>query len=318
MHTPAFTKRGLIFKADGQHPWMLSHAQAPVVDPIGGGVLRIYFGTRDSQNRTTISFVEVAEDDPTNLLRLHTEPVLGLGDPGCFDDRGVMPACIVALGGRKFLYYSGFTADPAVPYRLAIGVAVSSDGGMSFTRVGPDPILDRTVAEPHLCAAPFVLPGSVWRMWYSAGLGWIPGEQGPEPLYDLRYSESTDGIQWSRPGRLCLDLKEGEGGIAKPVVVPDEGCYRMWFCYRGQLGFRSDRAAAYKIGYAESPDGLHWDRQDERSGIVLSAEGWDSEMAAYPNILRRGNRLYLFYNGNGFGRSGFGYALGDIRDWRAS
>lgn len=81
----------------------------------------------------------------------------------------------------------------------------------------------------------------------------------------------------------------------------------MWFCYRGTEDFR-DGADSYRIGYAWSTDLKEWVREDDRSGIQPSSEGWDSQMIAYPCIVRVGDRILMFYAGNGFGRAGFGYA----------
>jgi len=51
-----------------------------------------------------------------------------------------------------------------------------------------------------------------------------------------------------------------------------------------------------------------WNREDEKAGIDVSKEGWDSKMIAYPYIVKTSNKVLMFYNGNGFGTSGFGYA----------
>jgi hypothetical protein len=85
----------------------------------------------------------------------------------------------------------------------------------------------------------------------------------------------------------------------------------MWFCYRGGLRFRTDPDQSYRIGYAESADGVTWERLDEQAGISRSESGWDSEMIAYPSVYVHRGRRHLLYNGNGFGRSGIGHAVAD-------
>jgi hypothetical protein len=83
----------------------------------------------------------------------------------------------------------------------------------------------------------------------------------------------------------------------------------LWYCYRGSLNYRTDKAQSYRLGYAESSDGIDWTRKDEEVGIARSDEGWDSVMMCYPYLYQHRGRKYLFYNGNGFGESGFGYAI---------
>lgn len=311
VRTGQWKKRGLIFTADGQYPWMMSHAQVPLVEELSPDVLRIYFGTRDQMNRTLTTYIEVQADDPSKVLYVHERPVLELGELGSFDDSGVMPSWMVTRDGVKWLYYIGWNVGTTVPYRNSIGIAVSRDGGKHFTRLYEGPILDRTKTEPHFCATPCVLiEGDLWRMWYLSCVRWEMYKGLAEPYYHIKYAESKDGITWDKRGTVAIDFKTpAEGGIVRPCVIRDGSVYQMWYSYRDGRDFRTSKDHSYRIGYAESRDGIAWTRQDERAGIDVSARGWDSEMLAYPYVHRRSNGdLYLFYNGNGFGRSGFGFA----------
>jgi hypothetical protein len=65
----------------------------------------------------------------------------------------------------------------------------------------------------------------------------------------------------------------------------------------------------YGIGYAESRDGLTWERRDDLAGISRSESGWDSEMICYPCVVNVGPNRYMFYNGNRYGSTGFGVAV---------
>jgi hypothetical protein len=78
--------------------------------------------------------------------------------------------------------------------------------------------------------------------------------------------------------------------------------YRMWYSIRS-------RVEPYRIGYAESADGIVWQRRDAEAGIARSETGWDSEMVCYPCVVDAGDRRYLFYNGNRHGSTGFGCAV---------
>jgi hypothetical protein len=91
-------------------------------------------------------------------------------------------------------------------------------------------------------------------------------------------------------------------------VFACDGRWHMYFCYRHATDFRTNRARAYRLGYAYSDDLSHWTRDDAAGGIDVSAEGWDSEMQCYPHAFWCGDEVYMLYNGNAFGRSGFGVA----------
>ena len=77
------------------------------------------------------------------------------------------------------------------------------------------------------------------------------------------------------------------------------------------MDYRANKENTYRIGYAESLDGFQWIRKDEEAGIGLSESGWDSEMLAYAGVMKEKDRYIMFYNGNGFGASGIGYAVSE-------
>lgn len=303
-------KKGVIFSAAGQYDWMAHHACVPIADKINDEVLRIYFGPRDLQGRTRTTFIEVEADNPSNVLYVHDQPVLGLGELGTFDDSGAMPSCIVDHDGKKYLFYIGWNTAVTVPYRNSIGLAVSDDGGLTFQRLFAGPILDRTRFEPYFCASPFGLfDEGKWRLWYASSTGFLDVDQRVEPVYQIKYAESQDGLEWSRPNITCIPYSfEGEAN-ARPCVRKEGGKYRMWYCYRGSRGYRTRKDQSYRLGYAESEDGILWIRKDEEVGIERSDEGWDSEMMEYPFVYEHKGRKYMLYNGNGFGKTGFGYAV---------
>jgi hypothetical protein len=141
--------------------------------------------------------------------------------------------------------------------------------------------------------------GGRWRMWYGSNLDW--GAEQTDMAHVIKYAESDDGIHWRRDGIIAIGPKSpDEYAIAKPCVLKDGALYRMWYSYRGR---------AYRIGYAESDDGVRWKRKDADAGIDVSATGWDSESIQYAHVFRYGERLYMLYNGNGYGKTGFGLAI---------
>jgi hypothetical protein len=306
-----WVKHGLIYALRNDHPWMKTHTQLPIAYPLDEQRLRIYFGTRDAQNRTLPTYIEVATDCLKDILYIHDKPVMALGELGAFDDSGVMPSWIVRHGNLNYLYYIGWNQGVTVGYRNSIGLAVSDNDGHSFTRLYKGPILDRTITEPHFCAAPCVLiDNGIWRMWYLSCVKWAIYQSNAEPFYHIKYAESEDGVHWRRRGIVCIDFKSpDEAGIVRASVIKRDGQYCMWYSYRSYKDYRINRNTSYRIGYAESDDGLVWTRMDEIVGIDVEEQGWDSQMIAYPYVYRHKDQLVMLYNGNGFGQSGIGYAV---------
>ncbi|MEO8382305.1 MAG: hypothetical protein ABI779_21775 [Acidobacteriota bacterium] len=188
-----------------------------------------------------------------------------------------------------------------VPFYLAVGLAISDDGGRTFVKHSMAPILDRNEVDPILTASPSVLVvDGLWRMWYVSAVRWEGGRDGSRHHYLIKYAQSRDGIRWDRDGRLAIPFRTpDEYAMGRPHVVRDAGLYRMWYCIRG------DR---YRLAYAESNDGLVWRRCD--AGFPARAD-WDAEMQAYPMVLRDGGRWLMFYNGNRYGATGFGCATAE-------
>lgn len=297
-----WVKQGQIFVPQGQYDWVVSHAMLPIPERRGDDLYRIYFSGRDDRNRSLVGYVEIDIREPSKILKLSERPVLGLGELGTFDDNGVTPSWIVDREGKKYLYYVGWNQGATVRMAEMAGLAISTDGGEQFTRVSRAPILERTDREPlALLAATCVrIENGTWRMWYVSGIEWVHRDF---VKYDIKYAESGDGIRWKRDGKPCLGFKSTEEyALARPCVLKDGSIYKMWFAYRqGQ--------ETYRIGYAESPDGRTWERKDQFGGLDVSRTGWDSEMVEYPYVFDHKGKRYLLYNGNGYGKNGFGYAV---------
>jgi hypothetical protein len=276
-----------------------------VADPGEPGFVEVYFSPRDAQGRAHIARAHVRADADAAALALTSvepDPVLSPGRAGAFDESGVTVSCIVRDGEASFLYYTGWTLGVTVPFYFYVGLAVRRASTEPFERVSLAPILERSAADPYLTASPWVLrEASTWRMWYVSGTGWVESHGEPQHRYHIRYAESEDGVNWRRDGRVCVDFADDrEYAISRPCVVRDRDRYRMWFAARGER---------YRLGYAESSDGLAWTRDDARAGLEPASEGWDSEMVAYPAVFDYAGQRYLLYNGNGYGRSGIGYAV---------
>lgn len=293
-------KLGLVFSPHGQQPWLNSHASVPIARHLQDDVFRIYFSSRDSGNRSFTGYVVVDLRRPSEILELSGAPVLAPGELGGFDDSGTMATWLAEWEGRQYLYYIGWNLGVTVPFRNAIGLATAK-GDAPFQRIARGPIVDRSLHEPHFCASCAVLPGTDrWRMWYLSCTGWMAGSPA-QHRYHIKYAESADGIHWQRDGTVAIDYAgPDEYAISRPSVLRDGDRWRMWFSSRGD---------SYRIRYAESADGRQWERLDHLAGIDVSPSGWDSDMIEYPFVFDHRGQRYMLYNGNGYGRTGFGLAV---------
>jgi hypothetical protein len=300
-------RRGVLLSAPPQHPWSISHVALGVIETSAQNTLTLYYSPRDAQGRAHIARAQL-EAGPGGSLRVAAhdpDPVLSPGELGAFDDAGVTISCIVEgeEGQGTLLYYTGWALGVSVPFYFYAGLALRRPGEQRFERVSLAPILERNSVDPYLTASPWVLreADGLWRMWYVSCVRWEMAGDTPRHYYHVRHAQSDDGVQWRREGQVAIDFNDaGEYAMGRPCVERVQDGYRMWLCVRGE---------SYRLAYAFSSDGLHWERDDERVRLVGPAGEWESEMQAYPAVFAHAGRRYLLYNGNGYGRSGVGYAV---------
>ena len=283
---------------------MRTHAMVPTVEPRGNGVFKIYFSGRDDRNRSQIGWATLDVSRAPTIVEFATEPVLTNGALGAFDDNGVTPSCVVRDGNCTLLYYIGWNQGATVRMLLFGGLAVSDDDGKTFRRHSRAPILERTHLDPFLNTAPFVIrQANLWRMYYVCGVEWVHKNL---PRYHIRTATSADGIAWNRAGQVAIDFaSQDECALARPMVIKDGDIYRMWFGHKSI----NPGALDYRLGYAESTDGVAWHRRDDLAGLTTSDQGWDSEMVEYATVFEHGDQKYMLYNGNNYGYGGIGLAV---------
>ncbi len=299
-----WNKIGRIFDPNITSKDGLSCSLMPIVETIDfeNDLIRVYFAPRDSKNRSQLNYFDINLNEPKKILNLNLEPIYKHGPVGAFDDCGVTPGSFVHFNNKKAYYYTGWSLTKTVPMNNSIGIAFYNENTNKFERVGDGPIMTRTLHEPYSCASPFVLnDNDKLRMWYASMDEWKNNGEDSLHVYNLKYAESDDGINWKRECEIALDYKDNsEYAFGRPFVLKESGLYKMWYAVRGDY---------YTIGYAESNDGHKWIRKDHLAGISVSETGWDSEMIEYPFIFDHKNNRYMFYNGNGYGRTGIGLAI---------
>jgi hypothetical protein len=298
-------KLGRVYVGRGDREWQNSHAYCPTPIALRDGRIRVFCAFWDRDRIGRIGWVDVDEYDPTRVLGVSTTPALDIGVPGAFDDNGVTPLSASRLAdGTIRVYYAGWQLGVRVRYLLFTGLAESYDDGATFRRVSQAPVLDRSDQELQLRSSVHVRQEAAgWRMWYAATSDWVVNPDGvSRPRYIFRHVASPDGITWPDCGEPCLTpADDDEIGFARPCIIGRGGAYRMWYSIRRF-------SIGYRIGYAESTDGIRWRRMDADAGIDVSASGWDSEMVGLSAVHEHDHMLYLFYNGNGYGETGFGVA----------
>jgi len=298
-------KKGLIWKPNKDKWWNKKYGILPVPYFFEEkNILRIYFGSADIKNDSRITYIDVSPDDPSIIIYESPKPIVDIGEIGTYDDSGIVPSCAVKINNKIYLYTVGFQRCEKVPYMLFPGLAISDIEGKKFKKHTQSPIIPRNSFRPTSHGAPCVLKiENKYKMWHWFSDKWIRIEDKLYLNYKIGYAESNDGLVWEPRDTECIspNTNIGEFAVARPWVIYENGFYQMWYSIRS-------KEKLYRIGYAESNDGINWTRKDNITGIDISNEGWDSEMICYPSIIKVKNKTYLFYNGNENGATGFGFA----------
>ena len=300
-------KLGLVYKPDGSLQWATSHAMIPTPIRLNDKVVRVFVTFCDDKGIGRPGYVDVSAQNPLNVLDISRQPLLDLGNPGTFDENGLLTCCVTDLGdGRMYMYYAGFELGTKIRYRLLTGLAISVDGGNSFKRYMQTPVLERSSTELYFRGGPYCLyTPPRFCLWYVAGSQWVYLNGKSMPVYDIRYAESNDGIHWPDQGEVQISItKIDEHGFGRPCVIRKaSGEFRMFY------SVRSRSLGSYRLGYAESNDGRNWIRMDEKLNLDVTPDSFDSQAIMYAAPIVINEKLYVFYNGNEFGRDGFAVAL---------
>jgi len=297
----------LIYVPDGSSSWAKDSGLTPTPILLDDNTIRLYAGFRDEHGVSRIGYVDVDSSNPSSIKSVSAEPVLDIGQPGTFDDNGVILGDVIRHDAELWMYYVGFQLVEKVKFLAFTGLAKSRDDGYSFQRYSKAPILDRTDSELYFNAIHSIMvEDGVFKAWIGGGSDWEWLDGAPFPKYNVRYVESFDGVNFNGRSVPCINYSDDEYRIGRPRVIKDGDTYKMFYT-------KGTRKKEYLPGYAESKDGIEWKRLDNRVGIGLSATGWDSLHLSYPSLITCKGNTYMFYNGNNMGKTGFGYAILDDR-----
>ncbi len=276
--------------------WWNSYAMDPCTLRLHGDLYRVFFCGRNNKNISMIGYFDY-DLKKFEVKKISKKPVLIPGELGAFDDNGVTASCILKNKNQVFLYYIGWKPKSTTRYSLMTGLAISKNNGLNFKRYSRSPILKLTDKEPFsILTAPYVMriKQKKWFMWYVSCNKWVNKDY---PKYDIKLATSIDGKNWQQEGLTSIKLKKNERAVARPSVLFENRKYKMWFCYEKKVG-------KYKIGYAESIDGINWKRNDKKANIFPGKKELDNKMIAYPHVIKHKGLKYMFYNGNDYGKEG--------------
>jgi sucrose-6-phosphate hydrolase SacC (GH32 family) len=312
-----WNKLGKIFNPQEFKPLNLlgEYAQSPQ-PVVFDDYIRVFFSTRELDHKgkylSQVAFVDF-DKSFSKILFVSKAKVIELGGLGEFDEHGIFPFNVLRVNDKLYAYTTGWNRKVSVSADASIGLAISENNGLNFKKYKNGPIMTASLNEPFLVCDAFVkIINNVFHMWYIYGTKWVEVQASDskktERIYKIAHAISDDGINWQRNSKLIISDKIGPNECqALPSVIKINGTYHMFFCYRSHEDFRDDPKKSYKLGHATSNDLISWHRNDEDIHFDRIFD-WDQDMFCYPNVCESNGDIYMLYNGNNFGKCGFGVA----------
>ena len=297
-------KFGLLYcpSESNRHPKLLSHAANPLPVKINEDIYRIYFSGRDIDNQSSVGAVDI---DIVNrkIIKEYHQPFFEHGLESSFYSAGISIGNCYQVNDLTYMLFMGWQNPKGGHWRGDIGrLIVMPD--LSLELESETPFMGSDSVDPISLSYPWVAKNERgdYSMWYGSTTLWNAGNN--EMLHIINYASSSDGNNWNREG-LAVPYELGKAqAFSRPTIVGNlEAGFEMWF------SFRSGSGEKYRIGYALSQDGKKWELALDDVGIDVSLDGWDSDMIEYPFVFDHKNQRYMLYNGNGYGKTGFGLAV---------
>lgn len=297
-------KLGQLYCPSGtsRHPKLLSHAANPLPMLIDGDVYRVFFSGRDADNRSSVGAVDV-DVVKRKVIQEHSQPFFENGPESSFYADGVSIGNCYEVDGKRYMLFMGWQTPQGGHWRGDVGrLVVKPD--LTLELDSDIPFMASDEVDPISLSYPWVFEKEAggFGMLYGSTTTWAAGNG--EMLHVINFASSADGQHWTREG-LAVPYELGIAqAFSRPTVARDaQGEYEMWFSYRSGTGEK------YRIGYAVSKDGKAWKLALNEVGIDVTTDGWDSEMIEYPFVFDHKGQRYMLYNGNGYGKTGFGLAV---------
>lgn len=264
------------------------------------GTFKMWFSARASGDPTSIGYAE-STDGIDWVVSDH--PVIPAGMPGSWD-RYREAGNVINVNDTLKMWYSGSSDD--FVYNISIGYAWSVDNIEWH-------VLDTAVlkkGEPGSWEETGVFmpcihfDGETYHMWYHGFTNAGPYDPG-----SIGYATSPDGINWTRDTLNNPVLSIAPQTFFSAWIIPncvlylnDE--YQLWFTGK------SEQNSHFRIGYANSADGINWTVQNDSLPVLnvgLIGE-WDDQWVCYSSVIFHDDMYKMWYHGRHMSIDRIGYA----------
>lgn len=299
---------GVIFAVNNLSNWAASHCYVPTAIQLHDRI-RVYASFWDQNKYGRLGYVDVAIDDPTEVIGYSPAPILEDSKIGLFDCDGVTPLSLVVNSNEDIrLYYAGWQKFdlPNKRYTLYTGLATSDNNATVFKRHTQNAIIGPRNHDDLVRTAGVVRnDDGLWRTWFASYNKTVAINNKLTPCYNLNTMSSADGIHWNNDEKTVFEVVDNAiMGYGRSAIWQDKNTYH------GLFSARSWDAKYYNMLYSTSQDGITWQPLSSDGMAFTVKHTCDNQTeVCFPSIIRQENRTLMFYNGNDFGKEGLRLAI---------
>ncbi len=299
-----FHKKGLIFKSIN-HKWIKSHAWVPTVYKLKNNKVIIFFAGRNNKNESDIGYI-VFDLDEMKVTKFSKKPILKRGPLGSFDDSAVIPSHMIKVKDKFYLYYVGWTQGKKVPFFSSIGLAISKSPFGPFKRYSSAPIIGVSKLNPYFVATCYVRKyQNGFEMYYTSNTSWSLKKKRAFPRYLIKKCNSKDGINWKiEDNKLINFYKKSEIAITRPWILNLKNKTVMFY---------SLKKRNYKICTVIFKN-KRWIKENIFEFKKNKSVIFDNVSQEYASLIKYKKKIFMFYNGNEYGKNGIGLAISQLYD----
>ena len=296
-----YSRLGRIFGPDSfassQSP--ITYTSNPVVIQMQNSIFRIYFNSRDSQNRSNVWSVDFDFESLKviqNSLRVQIE--IGINTPK-YCRAGISLGSDFSLDNQRYIGFMGWYLPDRAHWMGEIG-RLEIDEAYNLELIDGSPWIGISKEDPISLSYPAIhQTADGLDVWYGSTHTWDAGNGEMLHLLERRRVTHEFGTE-KIAGILPFELGIAQA-FSRPAILNTDWGTLFSYSVRGntdkyRIAFRSLNATYKSIQFGEPVS------------FLPSTEEWESEMVEYPYLVTYKGEVYMFYNGNRFGKSGVGLA----------
>lgn len=278
-------------------PTSITYVANPVVVLMDQNVCRLFFNSRDRYNRSEVYSVDF-DIRNFDLVKGSFKIQLNISDstPSYCRD-GISLGAHFELGSKSFIGFMGWKVPKGMHWVGEVGL-LELDDGWNISGISNSPWIPISENDPISLSYPAVsqVMGESY-IWYGTTKSWDYGNG--EMLHVIEKSKIHRDGTVSKTGELIEYQIGSAQAFSRPTYINFKGRSFMGYSVRGN----KDK---YRIGICEVFETQYSSRMGSVEYFTSGYEVWENQMVEYPYFLEHEDTLYMFYNGNSFGKSGVG------------